>query len=167
MEYAKEKRWKFIPRIAVLGGILLVLFIAGYYTGYLRTDCEQDKACFDEKLQDCRPAQVTLVKNNNAYVYAVGNSLFDTCEVNIELIRVEAGAPPEFKQLLEGKSMSCNIPKEELARISIDQFDNLLQYCHGHLKEGLYELIIQRMQNLVVGQLGGIIDEAERVLKEV
>ena len=167
MEYAKGNRWKLVPKIAVLGGILLALFVAGYYSGYLREDCEQDKACFDEKLKDCSSVQVVTVKNNNAYLYWVGNSLGNTCEVNIKLLRVEAGAAPEFRELLEGKEMSCKIPKEKLSTIKIDEFDNLMQYCHGELKEGLYELIIQRMYELVVSQLGDIITEAEKVLREV
>ena len=168
MEYSRrEQQLKLIPKIAVLGGILLALFIAGYYTGYLREDCEQDKACFDAKLSECRPAQVTTIKNNNAYQYWVGNSLGNLCEVNIKLLKVEAGAAPEFKELLEGKEMKCKIPKEELESIKIEEFDNLLQYCHGELKEGLYELIIQRMYELVVSQLGDIIAEAQKVLREV
>ena len=167
MEYAKGNKWKLIPKIAVLGGILLALFVAGYYSGYLREDCEQDKKCFDEKLKECKSVQVVSVKNNNAYLYWVGNSLGNTCEVNIKLLRVEAGAAPEFRQLLEGKEMECKIPKKELSSIQIDELDNLMQYCHGELKEGLYELIIQRMYELVVSQLGDIIIEAEKVLKEI
>lgn len=166
MEYSKDK-WRLVPKIALLGGILLALFVAGYYSGYLREDCEQDKKCFDDKLKECKPAQVTIVRNNNAYLYWIGNSLGNNCVINIKLLRVEAGSPPEFKRLLEGKSMKCKIPKKELANLKIEEFDNLMQYCHGELKEGLYELIIERMYSLVVSQLGDIIQEAEKVLKEI
>ena len=63
--------------------------------------------------------------------------------------------------------MSCKIPKKELAATNFDNFDNLLSYCHGPLKEGLYEVIIQRMYSLVVSQLGDIVKEAQKVLREV
>lgn len=165
MEYTL-KRWTFLAKVAVVGGILLALFVAGYYTGYFRKDCGQDKNCFQEYVKNCKPAQVAVIRNNNAYLYAVGNQLGKTCEVNIKALRVDAGAPQEFKNL-EGKEMSCNIPKEQLAATNIDNFDNLLAYCHGPLKEGLYEVIIQRMYTLVVSQMGDIVKEAQKVLKEV
>ncbi|MEK6903544.1 MAG: hypothetical protein AABW64_02775 [Nanoarchaeota archaeon] len=166
MEYTRASKWKLLPKIAVLGGILLALFLAGYYTGYLREDCEQDKVCFDENAKECRPAELTLVKNNNVYSYWIGNSLGKTCEVHIKLLRVEAGAAPEFRALLEGKEMTCKIPKENLAATNVDEMERLMGYCHGELKEGLYELIIQRLYEGVVGQLSGILREAEKTLKK-
>ncbi len=165
MEYTPQK-WSFLTKVAIVGGILLALFVAGYYTGYFRKDCEQDKQCFQEYVQECKPAQVAVIRNNNAYLYWVGNKLGKTCEINIKSLRVDAGAPPEFKHL-EGKEMSCKVPKEELVTTNFDNFDNLLQYCHGPLKEGLYEIIIQRMYALVVSQLGDIVKEAKTVLKEI
>ena len=165
MEYTPEK-WSFLAKVAVVGGILIALFVAGYYTGYFRKDCGEDKNCFQEYVQKCKPAQVAVIRNNNAYLYWVGNQLGKSCEVNIKALRVDAGAPPEFKSL-EGKEMSCKIPKTELATTNLDNFDNLLGYCHGALKEGLYEIIIQRMYSLVVSQLGDIVKEAQKVLKEV
>ncbi|MBI1973098.1 hypothetical protein HYS50_03765 [Candidatus Woesearchaeota archaeon] len=165
MEYTPQ-RWSFLAKVAVIGGILLALFVFGYYTGYFRKDCGQDKNCFQEKVKDCKPAQVAVLRNNNAYLYWVGNQLGKFCEINIKALRIDAGAPPEFKAL-EGKEMSCDIPKTELQKMDIDSFDNLLTYCHGPLKEGLYEVIIQRMYTLVVSQLGDIIKEAQKVLKEV
>lgn len=165
MEYTPQQL-SFLAKVAVVGGILVVLFVAGYYTGYFRKDCGQEKSCFQEKVKDCKPAQVAVIRNNNAYLYWVGWQLGKTCEVNIKAVRIDAGAPPEFKAL-EGKEMSCSIPKEQLASTNFDNFDNLLSYCHGPLKEGLYEVIIQRMYALVVSQLGDIIKEAQKVLKEV
>lgn len=166
MEYARGNKWKLLPKIAVLGAILLALFLAGYYTGYLRENCGQDKACFDEKAKECRPAEVTLVKNNNAYLYRIGNSLGKHCDLHITLLRVEAGAAPEFRTLLEGKKMVCKIPKEQLAATNMDEIDSFMQYCHGELKEGLYELIIRRFYENVVGQLSTILQEAEKTLKK-
>ena len=165
MEYTPEK-WSFLAKVAVVGGILIALFVAGYYTGYFRKDCGEDKSCFQEEVKDCKPAQVAVIRNNNAYLYRVGNQLGESCEVRIKALRVDAGAPPEFKSL-EGEEMSCKIPKTELATTNLDNFDNLLGYCHGPLKEGLYEIIIQRMYALVVSQLGDIVKEAQKVLKEV
>jgi hypothetical protein len=161
MEYARASKWKLLPKIAALGGILLALFLAGYYTGYLREDCEQDKVCFDEKAKACQPAELTLVKNNNVYLYWVGNSLGKACEIHIQLLQVEAGASPEFRQTVEGKEMVCKVPKEQLAVRNIDDIENFMQYCHGELKEGLYELIILRMQENIIEQLSDLVKKAK------
>ena len=165
MEFTPQK-WTFLAKVAVIGGILLALFVAGYYTGYFRKDCGQDKECFQKYVAKCKPAQVAVLRNNNAYLYWIGNQLGKTCELKVKALRIDAGAPQEFKSL-EGKEMSCKIPKGELAATNLDNFDNLLGYCHGPLKEGLYEVIIQRMYTLVVSQLGDIVKEAQKVLKEV
>lgn len=165
MEYT-PRRWSFLAKAAIIGAILLALYVAGYYTGYFRKECNQDKACFNDAFNKCKPAQVVSLRNNNAYVYAIGWQLGKFCELKIEALRIDAGAPQEFKAL-KGKSMSCKIPKTMLGNLSVDNFDNLLVYCHGPLKEGLYEVIIQRMYTLVVSQLGDIAQEARKVLKEV
>ena len=165
MEFT-PKRMSFLAKVAIVGGILIALFVAGYYSGYFRKDCSQDQSCFQKAVEKCKPAQATVVRNNNVYLYWVGWQLGKTCEIKIQALRIDAGAPPEFKNL-EGKKMSCKIPKTELEKTNIDNFDNLLAYCHGPLKEGLYEVIIQRMYSLVVSQLGDIVKEALKVLKEI
>ena len=160
MEFTPQK-WTFLAKVAVIGGILLALFVAGYYTGYFRKDCGQDKQCFQEYVTKCKPAQVAVLRNNNAYLYWIGNQLGKTCELKVKALRIDAGAPQEFKSL-EGKEMSCKIPKNEIN--TVDKIPNLLDYCAGPLKEATYSLIIKRMYSLVLKQLTPIKEELERTI---
>lgn len=162
MKFSK-KRLELIEKLAIVGGIFLALFIVGYYTGYIKTNCKLDKACFDEALKKCRSSQFIYVDDNNVYSYEAWPGVGDGCFVKITLERVQAGASLDFKNL-EGKSMKCKLTKTQLKETSIEQFDNFIKYCHGELKEGIYEIIIQRIYSNIVSNLGDVIQEAQKVL---
>ena len=149
-------------RLAIVGGVFFALFIAGYYTGFLRENCKEDVNCFDERARECKPSDLVVVRDNNVYVYSVGSSV-SSCVMHVTLKKVEAGAPLEFKEL-EGKKMMCKIPKRELDGFSLSGFENYMGYCHGMLKEGLYEIILTRVYSNLVGNMGDVIAEAEKVL---
>ena len=163
MKYSK-KRLELFGRLALVGAVFFVLFIVGYYTGFLRQNCKDDVSCFEQRARACRPSDLVFVQDNNVYLYSVGSSIWD-CTLHVTLKRVEEGAPQEFKQL-EGKKMTCVVPKKELDAFSFAQFDSYLHYCHGLLKEGLYEIILQRVYSNLVGQMGGILQQAEEALKK-
>ena len=165
MEYA-ERRYSILLRVAVIGGVLLFIFLVGYYGGVFRYDCAEDKGCFNERLKRCSPAMLVSVENNNVYSYEVGKSIGGKCEITIGLERVEVGASPQVKRLLEGREMECSVPKDLLDTADVENFEAIFDYCHGLLKEGLYELIIQRMYSKVVSELSDVAEEAKRVLKE-
>ncbi len=161
MKYSK-KRLTLFGRLALVGGVFFALFLTGYYTGFLRENCEQDIKCFEERARECRPSDVVVVRDNNVFVYTVGNSVGD-CHVHVKLERVEAGAPADF-QKLEGEKMSCAIPKGELDGFSLEGFDAYMTYCHGILKEGLYEIVLTRVYSTMIGHLDEMIRAAEDVL---
>ncbi len=160
-----KRKLELIEKVAVLGGVFLVVFVIGYYTGYFRTNCGQDKACFNEHLTKCRAAEFLSVRHNSVYSYNNYPGVSGGCNLKITLKRVVVGAPTEFKEL-EGKSMLCRIPKNELSSVDFDKMTDLIKLCSGELKEGLYEIIIQRMYSLVISQMGDIVKEAEKVLEE-
>ncbi len=151
-------------RLAVVGGIFLALFVVGYYTGYLRENCGQDVSCFEERARVCRPSDLVVLRQNTVYLYSVGSSMGD-CHLSVTLKRVEAGAPVEFQQL-EGEKMTCSIPKRELDGLTVEGFDQYLSYCHGLLKEGLYEIILTRVYSHLVGQMDDVLRAAETALAE-
>lgn len=160
-----KRKVELIEKIAVLGGIFLIVFVTGYYTGYFNKDCGQDKACFNELLKKCRAAEVTSIRQNNVYTYASYPGLSGYCNLKVTLKRVVVGAPLEFKDI-EGKSMLCKIKKEELTSVDLDAMNDLLKKCSGELKEGLYEIIIQRMYGLMITQMDDVVKEAKKVLEE-
>ena len=163
MKYS-QKRLTLFARLAIVGGIFLGLFLLGYYTGFFRENCKNDVGCFEQRAIECRPSDVVVVQDNNVYRYTVGRSLWD-CQIHVTLERVKTGAPLEF-QALEGKKMTCTIPKRELEGFSLAGFDKYFDYCHGLLKEGLYELVLTRVYSTFIGQMDDVLREAEKALKE-
>jgi len=158
-----KKRLELIEKIAIVGGVFLALFVIGYYTGYIKSNCGTNKVCFDEALKKCKSSEVLFVRDNNVYRYEAWPGVGEGCFIKITLERVEAGASQEFKDL-EGKHMKCKLSKAQLETTSLEQFDNLIKYCHGELKEDVYEIIIQRIYTNIVSNLGDVIQEAQKVL---
>lgn len=138
-----------------------------YVTGIIRKDCGEDKDCFNSALDKCISARLVTVKNNNVYSYGSRFSFTSNCHVDIKLERLPVGADLELRRLLEGKSMDCKIPKTKLHNADMDRIDDLMSYCHGELKEGLYELIIQRSYGLIISNLGDVVKELQNTLRRV
>lgn len=151
----------------LLAFILIVIASVAilYAAGIIRKDCRDDKDCFDWALKRCISARLVLVKNNNVYTYASRYSFGSLCYLNIKLERVAVGADLELRRLLEGKGMSCKIPREKIKETRIEDMEDLMSYCHGELKEGLYELIIQRSYGLIISNMNEVVKNLERVLK--
>ena len=163
MKYV-QKRLRLAGRLAIVGGIFLGLFLAGYYLGFLRENCKEDTTCFNERASMCRPSDLVVMKQNTVYVYSVGSSIGD-CHLSVTLKRVDAGAPVEF-QNLEGEKMTCSIPKQELEGFNMERFDQYMGYCHGLLKEKLYELLLTRVYSHLIGNMDEVLREAETALKK-
>lgn len=159
-ENIKSKR--FLIQILLVIIIILILF----YLGIFKKPCLSDE-CFEKSLNDCKASQFVKQKNNNLYTYTISRSFTQECSINIKLEKVAPGSDPDIVRLLEGKSMQCKIPKEILTTKNLDNLDNILQYCHGELKEGILELIIKRMYTLVIGNLDDIVEESKKFLSEV
>ena len=139
--------------------ILFVIFL-GWFFVYKKT-CDSDE-CFNDALAECKPTKFYGYRNNNLYLYKISRSL-DKCRLYIKVERMAIGTEPDLIRLLEGNSMKCKIPKG--VEITLDEMENLLDYCHGTLKEGLYQIMLERLYALVVSDMSGIIKEAEKVMK--
>lgn len=148
-------------------GLIIVAGLIIYSSGIIKKDCGKDKDCFVDKLKDCKTAKVYLLKNDNVYSYTIGASYTTICNIYVKMERIALGADPEFERLLEGKEMQCKVPRDKLYTFKVDDFNSFINYCNGPLKEGLYELIIQRMYTLVVKELSGVLQKAKGVLNEV
>ncbi len=166
VEYSKDyNKIKNLPRIAILLLIVFGLFLSAYYLGFTREYCAKDQDCFLEKAATCSPAEVYVSRSNNIYHYQIYPSLKNTCRLKVTFERAQEGTSPEHIQLLEGKSMNCFIPKDNLRSVNPIEMENIMDYCSGPLKEGLYELIIKRMYELIVINIGEIAEEAQSVMK--
>ena len=150
-----KRKYKVLIIAVVVALVFSALFI-------YKKNCK-DEECFNEALYQCTPAKYFGYRNNNLYLYKISRSLFRDCNLKVEVERMAIGSDPDLIRLLEKKQMKCKIPKD--MKLTLDKMENLLTYCNGELKEGLYQLMLERLYALVVRDMKGIIDEAEKALK--
>jgi hypothetical protein len=146
---------------------LLALLLILYFFGVIKKTCS-DEECFKEKINSCSPIKYDRQIKNNIYTYEISRSLGNNCKIKISLERSSEGTLIDEKIKLEGKTMKCSIPKEELISLNIDEVENLLQYCTGPLKEGIYEIIIRNMYGVIISNLGEVLSEVQTsVIKKI
>jgi len=148
----KKEGTKKVLIVFIIFFIILAFF---YYSGLFRKTCSTED-CFDDALKKCQPIDYIRNTNNNIYLYTIYRSTSDKCIFQVSLKSVAPGSDRDIKDLLEGKSMKCNVPKSILETTKIDEINNLLNYCHGGLKESIYELIIKKLYGLVIGNINEI-----------
>ncbi len=146
--------------------IILILIFIFYYFGIIKPKCTTD-SCFNKNIKTCTPCKYIRMQNNNLYKYTISRSFSNKCILTIKNKKMAIGSDFDAKNLLEGKSMKCRIPKSKLSEIELDNMKDLLNYCTGPLKEGIYELLLKRMYALVVSQMSHIVKEAEQVLRKI
>jgi len=150
---------------------LIFFIITGTIIGFLftTTDCGTDKQCFNDLALDCKQAKVkTLVGYNTYQIESKGvsfkNFKFNECKIDVKVLSVEA-SDIETYNLFKDTKMACIIPKGEVKEFT--EFRDILKYCHGTLKEALFEKIIKEMYNRIVRNLEGIIVQASEVVGQV
>ena len=150
----------------MIAGLILVAFIIINSSGIIKKDCGIDEVCFKQAMKECKSASLLAYKNNNVYSYKVLPSFGKQCKIEITLQRSAAGSSLQFDKLVEHKSMECKLPRDNINEDILDDFSGIINYCSGPLKEGLYELIIQRMYTLIIKELSNVQDTKKEVLKQ-
>jgi len=143
--------------------IVLIILIVGfglYYFVPFKKLCKTPD-CFDEYRDSCKPVLFRSIINNNYYEYTILRSFGSNCRINVELVQSAPGTEVDIKELLEGRSMVCKIPKHLINGNDINEVDNMLSYCHGYLKEGIYELVVRKMYSLVIANINGILGDVK------
>ncbi len=151
-------------RLVVYIIILSIIAGTGMYLhsfGFFKTECGLNKLCFNDKLEDCSAARLIHAKNGNYYSYEIEGWRDDTCLVEIKLVRVAPGTSLKLKSAFEGKDMSCNLPEDKLKNADIEDINNFINYCHGTLKEAIYEHMLSKIYGLVLQNLDAILTEEE------
>ena len=165
VEYSADyRKIRNLPRIAILLLIIFGLFLSAYYLGYTREYCGKDKDCFLSHAKTCSPAEVYVSRSNNVYHYIIFPTIKNKCKLSITFERAQEGTSEEHARLLEGKSMTCLIPKSNLESVNPIEMEDVIDYCSGPLKEGLYEMIIKRMYEFVIINIGEITEELQNAM---
>jgi hypothetical protein len=129
--------------------LLILLLIASIFIGFFyRQDCKT-RDCFIKAMFECKKASFISIQQNITWQYNVKGSSDSDCIVSVRSLNVKID--PEAAKKLENKEMDCYIPKK-LAGSFMPEAK--IEYCRGLLKEGLQDLIIEKMHIYILQNIG-------------
>ena len=74
--------------------IILTALFAAYQLGAFKKSCADDQ-CFLDALKECKYAKQVGVRNFNYYRYTIGGRDNGNCKVEVDLVKMALGTPPE------------------------------------------------------------------------
>lgn len=145
------KTWNVMEkRTKIILGIVIAVVIIGlvvWITFFYYRNCE-NKTCFEDSLSSCGAAKYTST-GDMVFQYTILRKTSFNCIVNVKLLQGDLSNQDSLK--LEGKEMQCYLPLHTLMLPESD-----INNCHGELKEGLQGIIIEKLHDYIVQNLGQI-----------
>lgn len=138
--------------------ILIIVVAVGIYFAFFYTSKCGDKGCFDSSLTNCQRVSFLKDAADGTWYYKTKGKNGDSCVVYVKLLNLKEGNVDLLK--LKDKDMLCYLP---LGGVSGDPEYNLA-LCHGLLKEEMQAVIINRLHNYIVNNLGEIGGELGEVV---
>jgi hypothetical protein len=134
--------------LVILAFILVVSLL--YYFFFHEASCKTED-CFKQAFERCKKASIIKEDDQASWLYQIqGKSTITArCNVKVTLMVLKQGNIENQK--LEGKSMTCDVPKDNALSSEGD-----LNSCNGMLKEGIQDIIIQRMHKYILQNVGQI-----------
>lgn len=143
-------------KVILLAGILsmIILIILGYYLFFNEKKCSNEE-CFKQAFEKC--SRNSLVKENDqsVWLYRIIGKTNKGCLMEVKLLKIKQGSIENEK--LIGETMTCDVSKQNALAPESD-----LTKCSGLLKEGIQEIIIQKMHSYILKNLGQIDDELRK-----
>ncbi len=130
--------------------VVIILILIGYFlfSKFYIKNCD-DVSCFNNALIKCKRASYINDAEDAAWKYIIKGKVEDRCKVNVKLLQLKTGTSE--MSVLEGKDMDCYVPVGKII-----QPQSNLGNCHGILKEEMQSLIINKLHNYIVGNIGKI-----------
>jgi hypothetical protein len=146
--------------LIVLGLIVIIAVVALYVTFFYHPKCG-DIECWDAKLRECSRASYTNNPADVTWKYTIlGEEKDDDgevrCEVRVLAKEIKRGL--KKTDVLEGKEMTCYLP---LGIVTAPEGNPNI--CVGRLKEEMQWLIIQKLHEYIVQNLGEISGEVTSI----
>jgi len=135
--------------------VIIVLILAIYFTFFFSVKC-RDISCWEYKLQRCAKAHYLSDTKDVTWFYKIEGKKDKLCKVEVTVKEIKSGITGAL--VLEGKSMNCMLP---LGVITSPEADPNL--CSGPLKEEMQGLIIKKLHEYIIGNLGQISEDLEKV----
>lgn len=151
--FRKPRHW---PLLAVIIIAAIGLLVSLYFIIIYSTGC-QDESCFSDALVKCKRTNYLKDTTETLTEYKILSKTERTCKVNVKLVQIKQGSVELGP--LEGKEMQCILPLGTYMKP-----EENIKNCHGLLKEGVQEIMIQRMHSELVENIGQIGEEITKVL---
>ncbi|MEM3113503.1 MAG: hypothetical protein QXI33_03730 [Candidatus Pacearchaeota archaeon] len=131
--------------------IVIIGFFALFFSFYYTPKCTDPK-CWDEKLKSCSRAKYINEPVDASWEYTIKGKDGDNCMVNVKLLEIKRGL--KESEIMKGKEMTCLVPLG--FRVSPESDINK---CTGRLKEEMQTLIIKRLHEYILHNIGQISSE--------
>lgn len=110
---------------------------------------------FLNAMNSCKRVSWIREDSQASWLYTItGNAKGDACEVEVQLLKMKEGTIDSEK--LQGKEMTCVLLKSDTRFPEKD-----ISKCEGELRGDLQDIIIQRMHNYLLKNVGEIREEFE------
>ena len=134
--------------IALLILILALIIFSGYFLFFYAKPCE-DNECFVDAMINCKKVSLIREDSKSSWLYTISGSKNDLCDVEVKLLKIKQGTIDS--EGLQGEEMNCLIPKAS------SQFpEKDISKCSGKLKQELQDIIIKRMHDYLLENVGEI-----------
>lgn len=150
----KEYRCPIFDKRIIISLIVIALALSLYFTFFNISSCNTI-TCFNKALVKCSKVKFVNIQEEATWIYTIKGSKDNKCVVQVRSIDVNLD---EAKKI-ENKDMLCYIPKG-MVILPESELDN----CHGLLKEGLQDIIIEKLHVYIVQNIGKISEEATKPL---
>lgn len=154
----QKKRFEFIRffdlrkfNVEILAFLALFVGFTALYLTFLPGTC-QDFNCFAGKLESCSPANFINEESEASWFYSIKGMRSNQCVIEVTLLNAKEG-DLDLRRF-EGNSMACSYDKGIIAYPEKD-----LSACQGLLKENIQEVVIGKLYDYIVVNLGEIRDE--------
>lgn len=134
--------------------VILALIITIYFNFFYLKKCDS-LTCFTNSIVKCQRVSFINEGQETIIQYKILGKEEDKCKINVRLLQLKNGQ--EELSNLENQAMDCFIPFGVLVYP-----ESNLKDCHGLLKENIQEIIIDRMHNQIVQNLGKIKEETTK-----
>ena len=135
-----------------IGAGIAVLLLLGYiflfWSNYFYFRNCQNTVCFSDYLKNCCSARF-VTSGTMQFEYKILGIQDKQCAVYVSLIKGDLTNADSQKII--GTSMICLLPKGMITSPEAE-----MDSCHGILKEGLQDLIIGKMHNYIVQNIGDV-----------
>ena len=135
--------------------VTLLAVIVAYFLFFYTLECT-DRDCYQSALARCRKVFYVREDASAVWFYKIKGKSATGCKVEVALLNLKQGDIE--LETLQGKTMTCDVyrtdqefPEKNFAR------------CSGPLREEMQEVIIQRMHNYLIQNIGQINEEFEKV----